>query len=226
MNYTKITMCAVYSEYDLLKVKMRIPDDSLKDELLIYMDEIDDLIDNRLRAKLGEVDSNGNTIILPLTVSTVPSVDREIKAIAIDMVEGKFRLKTSEKTLLWDTSVKSLENYIERRFGWTMNGSFQVNPTLTITPTSGIVGSTVTVSGTQWIPNANIKITFSGLVVSTTPTIVTSNSLGEFTGVTFTVPNNSIGGYLITVTDYDSGTYKKKDPNLQYNGKNERFRII
>lgn len=226
MNYTKITMCAVYSEYDVLKVKMRIPDDSLKDELLIYMDEIDDLIDNRLRAKLGEVDSNGNTIILPLTVSTVPSVDREIKAIAIDMVEGKFRLKTSEKTLLWDTSVKSLENYIERRFGWTMNGSFQVNPTLTITPTSGIVGSTVTVSGTQWIPNANIKITFSGLVVSTTPTIVTSNSLGEFTGVTFTVPNNSIGGYLITVTDYDSGTYKKKDPNLQYNGKNERFRII
>ena len=226
MSYIKITMCAIYSEYDIIKVKMRIPDDTLKDELLIYMDEVDDLIDNRLRSKLGEIDSNGSNIILPLTTTTVPSVDREIKAIAIDMVEGKFRLKTSEKTLLWDTAVKSLENYIERRFGWTSNSSFQINPTLTVTPTNGTVGSTVTISGTQWIPNANIKITFSGHIVTTTPLIVTTDSLGEFSSVTFIVPNNSLGGYLINVTDYDSGTHKKKDSNLQYNGKNERFRII
>ncbi len=205
---------------------MRIPDDSLKDELLIYMDEIDDLIDNRLRAKLGEIDSNGNGITLPLTTSTIPQVDQEIKAIAIDMVEGKFRLKTSEKTLLWDTAVKSLENYIERRFGWTINGSFQINPTLTISPTSGVVGTTVTISGTQWIPNATLSIKFGGLEVTTSPSTVVSDAFGEFSGVTFTVPNNSLGGFIINVTDYDSNTYTKKDPNLQYNGKNERFRII
>jgi hypothetical protein len=217
---------ATYSEYDVLKVKMRIPDDSLKDELLIYMDEIDDLIDNRLRAKLGEIDSNGNNIVLPLTTSTIPQVDQEIKAIAIDMVEGKFRLKTSEKTLLWDTSVKSLENYLERRFGWTINGSYQINPTLTVSPTSGVVGTTVTISGTQWIPNATLSIKFGGLEVTTSPSTVVSDAFGEFSGVTFTVPNNSLGGFIINVTDYDSNTYTKKDPNLQYNGKNERFRII
>jgi hypothetical protein len=205
---------------------MRIPDDSLKDELLIYMDEIDDLIDNRLRAKLGEIDSNGNNIVLPLTTSTIPQVDQEIKAIAIDMVEGKFRLKTSEKTLLWDTSVKSLENYLERRFGWTINGSYQINPTLTVSPTSGVVGTTVTISGTQWIPNATLSIKFGGLEVTTSPSTVVSDAFGEFSGVTFTVPNNSLGGFIINVTDYDSNTYTKKDPNLQYNGKNERFRII
>lgn len=216
---------ATYSEYDVLKVKMRIPDDSLKDELLIYMDEIDDLIDNRLRAKLGEIDSNGNTIILPLTTSTIPQVDQEIKAIAIDMVEGKFRLKTSEKTLLWDTAVKALENYIERKFGWTVNGSYQINPTLTISPINGVVGTTVTISGTQWIPNATIAIKFGGLQITTTPSTVVSDEYGEFSGVTFAVPNNSTGGFIINVTDYDSNTYTKKDPNLQYNGKNERFRI-
>lgn len=204
---------------------MRIPDDSLKDELLIYMDEIDDLIDNRLRAKLGEIDSNGNNIVLPLTTSTIPQVDQEIKAIAIDMVEGKFRLKTSEKTLLWDTAVKSLENYLERRFGWTINGSYQINPTLSISPTSGVVGTTVTISGTQWIPNATLTIKFGGLEVTTTPSTVVSDAFGEFSSVTFPVPNNSKGGFIINVTDYDSNTYTKKDPNLQYNGKNERFRI-
>ena len=217
---------ATYSEYDVLKVKMRIPDDSLKDELLIYMDEIDDLIDNRLRAKLGEIDSNGNNITLPLTTATIPQVDQEIKAIAIDMVEGKFRLKTSEKTLLWDTAVKSLENYIERRFGWTINSSYQINPTLTISPTSGVVGTTVTIGGTQWIPNATLSIKFGGFAVTTTPSTVVSDEYGEFSGVTFPVPNNSTGGFIINVTDYDSNTYTKKDPNLQYNGKNERFRVI
>ena len=215
---------AEYSEYDVLKVKMRIPDDSLKDELLIYMDEIDDLIDNRLRAKLGEVDSNGNDIILPLTTTTIPQVDQEIKAIAIDMVEGKFRLKTSEKTLLWDTAVKALENYIERRFGWTMNGSYEINPTLTVSPVTGTVGTTVTLTGTQWIPNAVISVTFGGLDVTTTPTTVVSDEYGDFT-CTLDVPNNSVGGYIINVTDYDSGAQKVKDPNLKYNGKNERFRV-
>ena len=215
---------AEYSEYDVLKVKMRIPDDSLKDELLIYMDEIDDLIDNRLRAKLGEVDSNGNTIILPLTTATVPQVDQEIKAIAIDMVEGKFRLKTSEKTLLWDTAVKALDNYIERRFGWTTNGSYEINPTLTVSPVTGTVGTTVTLTGTQWIPNAVISVTFGGLDVTTSPTTVVSDEYGDFT-CTLAVPDNSVGGYIINVTDYDSGAQKVKDPNLKYNGKNERFRV-
>lgn len=203
---------------------MRIPDDSLKDELLVYMDEVDDLIDNRLRAKLGEVDSNGNTIVLPLTTATIPSVDQEIKAIAVDMVEGKFRLKTSEKTLLWDTAVKSLENYIERRFGWTTNGSYDINPTLTVSPITGTVGTTVTLTGTQWIPNADITVKFGGLEVTTTPTTVTSDEYGDFS-CTFAVPNNSVGGYVINVTDYDSGAQKIKDPNLKYNGKNERFRV-
>lgn len=203
---------------------MRIPDDSLKDELLVYMDEVDDLIDNRLRAKLGEIDSNGNTIVLPLTTATIPSVDQEIKAIAVDMVEGKFRLKTSEKTLLWDTAVKSLENYIERRFGWTTNGSYDINPTLTVSPITGTVGTTVTLTGTQWIPNADITVKFGGLEVTTTPTTVTSDEYGDFS-CTFAVPNNSVGGYVINVTDYDSGAQKIKDPNLKYNGKNERFRV-
>ena len=45
-----------YAEYDTIKKKMRIPDDSLKDELQIYITEVEELIDNRLRNRLGSFD--------------------------------------------------------------------------------------------------------------------------------------------------------------------------
>ena len=40
-------MC-YYAEYDTVKTKMRVPDDSLKDELMIYIQEVEELINNRL----------------------------------------------------------------------------------------------------------------------------------------------------------------------------------
>ena len=101
-----------YAEYDTVKTKMRVPDDSLKDELMIYIQEVEEVINNRLRQRLGSRDVKGRDITLPLTTSTVPAIDEELKTIAHDMVEGKFRLKTSEKDLLWNTAIKNLENYI------------------------------------------------------------------------------------------------------------------
>ena len=34
-----------YSEYDSIKLKMRIPDDTLKEEIVLYIQEVDDLIE-------------------------------------------------------------------------------------------------------------------------------------------------------------------------------------
>ena len=63
-----------YTEYDSIKIKLRIANDSMRDEIELYMQEIDDLLDNRLRARLGAVNIYGDEIILPLTSETIPEL--------------------------------------------------------------------------------------------------------------------------------------------------------
>jgi len=215
-----------YAEYDTIKKKMRIPDDSLKDELLIYITEVEELIDNRLRNRLGSVDEKGRDIILPLTTSTKPAIDNELKAIAHDMVEGKFRLKTSEKTMLWDSAIKTFENYLDRRFGWASEKPYRVKPTITVSPTSGATGSTVTVSGDDFVPSATITITMGGLETSTTPTTVISDSDGSFSSVTFPVPSSfSAGVYQVKCHDNDITDRTQRDLDVKYSGALKRFTV-
>ena len=190
-----------YSEYDSIKLKMRIPDDTLKEEIVLYIQEVDDLINNRIRNKLGTVDFNGTDIVLPLSTETEPEIDEEIKAIAADMVEGKFRIKTAEKPLLWDTSVKNLDNYLDRRFGWTRDIRFRQFPQISAIPLVGPVGTLVVLEGMQWRPNSDITIRFDGQEVETVPTLIVSDTEGEFSGVTFTVPQTADGGKEVKITD-------------------------
>jgi hypothetical protein len=67
-------------------------------------------------------------------------------------------------------------------------------PTITITPTSGLPGSTVTISGSNFRPNAAVVINYDGAAVTTTPATVTSTSVGAFSAVTFAVPSSSAPG--------------------------------
>ena len=180
---------------------MRIPDDTLKEEIVLYIQEVDDLINNRIRNKLGTVDFNGTDIVLPLSTETEPEIDEEIKAIAADMVEGKFRIKTSEKPLLWDTSVKNLDNYLDRRFGWTRDIRFRQFPQISAIPLVGPVGTLVTLEGMQWRPHSDITIKFNEQEVITTPTLIVSDTEGEFSGVSFTVPQTEDGGKEVKITD-------------------------
>jgi hypothetical protein len=76
---------------------------------------------------------------------------------------------------------------------------FDVSPKIIISPTSGAVGDTVTVSGTGFDGNATITITFDG----TTQTTATTNSSGTFAATTFAVPETSRGTH--TVRAQDSG---------------------
>jgi len=39
-------------EFDSVKLKLRLNDDTLKDEIGLYIQEVDDLVNNRLRNKL------------------------------------------------------------------------------------------------------------------------------------------------------------------------------
>lgn len=173
----------------------------MRDEIRLIMQEINDLINNRLRAKLGEYNIYGSRIELPLTSSTLPPIPVELKAIANDLVVAKIRLQNSEKPMLWDSAVNVLDNYLEKVYGWTRSTKYQPIRTYTISPTSGIVGATVTLSGTNFEPTAKLKIKFNGNDVDTTPASVITDSKGVFSGVTFVIPSITEGQYKIKIVD-------------------------
>ena len=196
---------ANYAEYDSIKIKLRLDDDSMRDEIHLIMQDVNDLINNRLRAKLGEYNIYGSRIILPLTYTTLPPVPVELKGIANDLVVAKIRLQNSEKPMLWDSAVNVLDNYLEKVYGWTRNTPYQPIRTFTVTPTTGIVGATVTISGTNFEPTAKLVVKFNGQDVDTTPVDVTTDSSGVFTGVTFLVPNVDTGQKKIKIADNFGG---------------------
>ena len=194
------------TEYDTIKEKLRLSDDSMRDEIQIYMHEISSLVNNRLRNKLGVNNIYGEPIVLPLTFETIPPVDLEIKSIANNLVVSKIRLQNSEKPLLWDAEVKVLDNYLEQKFGYTRDVLFQPKRTLTILPRTGIIGSTITLAGTNYKPVDKLKIVFDSTEPTTTPATVITTTTGTFTGITFTVPaNQPDGSYEILVSDSMGG---------------------
>jgi len=72
---------------------------------------------------------------------------------------------------------------------------------ISLSPSAGLVGTSVTVSGGGFAPNSHIKITFNGNTVATT----TANAYGEIPlGTAFTVSSYPFGSYTVTATDTSS----------------------
>lgn len=68
---------------------------------------------------------------------------------------------------------------------------------ITISPSSGYVGSTVTVSGSGFNPSRNVTIYFDTRTVRN----ITANSAGAFSGATFTVPDSYRGTHSVKGRD-------------------------
>ena len=81
----------------------------------------------------------------------------------------------------------------------SLTTSFVVVAEATISPTSGNIGDTVTVSGTGFGANSPITITYNNAAVTPTAPIITSAD-GSFSG-TFTIPPSVGGAHTITVSD-------------------------
>lgn len=199
-----------YAEYDSVKIKLRLDDDSMRDEIQIATQDINDLINNRIRAKLGEYNVYGDRIELPLTFETSPPIPIELKGLANDLVVAKIRLQNSEKPLLWDSAVKVLDNYLERVYGWTSDTPFEPVRLFTITPRQGPVGTTVTMSGTDFQPTTLLDIQFGSTNPTTTPADVITDTEGAFTGATFEIPSSqSDGAFEIKIADDFGGIVAK-----------------
>jgi hypothetical protein len=88
--------------------------------------------------------------------------------------------------------------------GYAPDVSYDVSPKIIITPISGAVGDTVTVTGNGFDASKAITITFDGTTQTTSPSSVTTNGYGTFTAATFVVPETSRGSH--TVRAQDSGS--------------------
>ncbi|MGQ0795538.1 MAG: Ig-like domain repeat protein, partial [Nitrosopumilaceae archaeon] len=70
---------------------------------------------------------------------------------------------------------------------------------ISLSPTSGQIGTAVTVTGANFLSNTAITIRYDGNIVPTTPTI-TSSSTGGFS-TSFNVPTSTAGGHSVSASD-------------------------
>jgi len=80
--------------------------------------------------------------------------------------------------------------------------NFTVTPAITHSPTSGYVGSIVTISGTGFAVNSAVSFYLDNVSVSASTT--TTNTNGSFTGTTLTIPARSRGSHTIKAQDASS----------------------
>jgi len=76
--------------------------------------------------------------------------------------------------------------------------TFSVSVKLTVSPTSGAVGDTVTVGGTGFAANSNVSFFFDDAAIGTA---TSTNSGGTFTGSSFTIPPTTRGGHTVKAQD-------------------------
>ena len=71
-------------------------------------------------------------------------------------------------------------------------------PSIALSPNNGPVGTSVTVSGTNFVPSSALTVTYGGVTVDTS----TSTASGALpSGVTFLVPESTFGSHAVVVTD-------------------------
>ena len=73
-------------------------------------------------------------------------------------------------------------------------------PSIIATPSNGIVGSSVSVSGSNFAPNSIIVLEFDSTVLTTSPATITTSPTGSFSA-SFTVPTSSPGNHNVIATD-------------------------
>ena len=89
---------------------------------------------------------------------------------------------------------------IQDASGYYATASFSTKQSTTLTPTSGPIGTKVTVSGSGFIANATVTITFDDAAVTTATAVVTTNSKGSFS-TTLDIPASSGGAHQVKASD-------------------------
>src|SRR2546428_3768064 len=114
--------------------------------------------------------------------------------------------------------------------------SISVLSTISLDPTSGSVGTTVTVTGSLFFPSSDVTVSYDGTAVATNPSTITTDLTGGFTA-TFTVPASAAGSHIVSAKDTvsdsasaqfivtSSATPPTAPQNLQATGGNARVSL-
>ncbi|MHB8546427.1 MAG: hypothetical protein ACYDAJ_06640 [Nitrosotalea sp.] len=87
--------------------------------------------------------------------------------------------------------------------GFTTSDNPAISPTISISPTSGNVGETITVSGSGFVASHSVTIKYDGTTQTTTGTCTTdaSGNLPSANNCAFTAPASTSGSHTVTTTD-------------------------
>jgi len=85
---------------------------------------------------------------------------------------------------------------------------FTVKPEIVVDPTSGLIGDTVTVSGTGFGKSQDVTIYFNDVIMTLTSGTADTDYYGSFANLRFTVPAVEPATYEIEVEDEDGNTAK------------------
>jgi hypothetical protein len=84
--------------------------------------------------------------------------------------------------------------------------TFTITPTVSLSPTTGHVGDTVTISGSGFAASSALTVKYDGTTQTTSPASPTTTSAGVVSSVTFTVPASVAGSHTVSVTDASSNS--------------------
>src|SRR3989442_78183 len=133
-----------------------------------------------IQVYLGPVDGNG---FLCFATSDAGGAFEKSCTVTGNLAQGTY-LATATDSIITDTG-----------------NAVTVNPAITgLSPTYANPTNTVTISGSGFAANSNFTVSLG--VVMVTPSLSTTNALGFFSNVTFSVPSGTAAGATtITVTD-------------------------
>lgn len=83
--------------------------------------------------------------------------------------------------------------------------TFTTLPSLTISPTSGTVGNTISLNGTGFLGSSQIHVNFGSGIITTNPPFFITDATGSFNNIKITVPGLPVGNYNIKA--YDTGLF-------------------
>ena len=128
------------------------------------------------------------------SVSTSITYNGVLKTTITSSALGSF-----SSTISVPTSASGTNTVAATNAGGTASSTFTFSPAISLSKTSGPVGTSVIVTGTSFAPNSSTSIKYNGVTKAT----VTSSSIGGFSS-TITIPTSAPGANTVSATDASS----------------------
>ena len=153
-----------------------------------------------VRGAVGtSVDVSGSNF-KPSTVITV-KFDGTTVATPTSLSTGSFSTQVTIPTSVAGSHTFSATDGVN-----TLSQNFNVLSSVSISPSKGQSGNTITISGNGYAASSQVSVTFGGSATTTTPSTITTDSLGDFGPASFQVPNMAPNTYTVTATDSTGNT--------------------